>query len=160
MAKVYAVKKGHKTGIFYSWPECQESIKGYSGAEFKSFPTEDDAIAYLGGFVDEKPMSNVIECKRDKECNIFVIGSFDNTKQIGGFGIRLESLRMKQDYYIGVLPNEEKGSVIYSEVLGSLVALQLAKELGYKVIRLYANNEGIVKMLRKDYNVGESVYEK
>ena len=145
MSKIYAIKKGKKTGIFYSWPECQANILGYSGAEYKSFTNEKDAIAYLGGFVEEKPTSNVIQCKKDRECNVYVMGSYDNNTKIGGFGIRIETVKTKQDYYIGVLAQEEKGSVIYSELVGSLVALQLAKQLGYKVIRLYANNEGIVK---------------
>ncbi|MDR0355568.1 MAG: RNase H1/viroplasmin domain-containing protein [Deltaproteobacteria bacterium] len=28
--KFYAVKTGRTTGIFETWPECQESIKGFS----------------------------------------------------------------------------------------------------------------------------------
>lgn len=47
--KVYAVRKGRKSGLFYSWPVCQEQIKGYSGAEYKSFPTEEEAKKYLAG---------------------------------------------------------------------------------------------------------------
>ena len=27
--KVYAVKKGKQTGLFYSWNECKESVSGY-----------------------------------------------------------------------------------------------------------------------------------
>ena len=66
MSKIYAIKKGKKTGIFYSWPECQANILGYSGAEYKSFTNEKDAIAYLGGFVEEKPISNVIQFNKDR----------------------------------------------------------------------------------------------
>ena len=42
-------EKGAKSGLFYSWPACQEQIKGYSGAEYKSFKTEQEASAYLAG---------------------------------------------------------------------------------------------------------------
>lgn len=45
--KVYAVKNGRKTGLFYSWPECQEQIKGFKGALFKGFPSEEAAQEYL-----------------------------------------------------------------------------------------------------------------
>ena len=31
--KIYAVRKGHKTGLFDSWAECQKATAGYSGAE-------------------------------------------------------------------------------------------------------------------------------
>ena len=31
--KIYAVRKGHKTGLFNTWAECQKATAGYSGAE-------------------------------------------------------------------------------------------------------------------------------
>ena len=43
--KFYAVKKGRQTGIFLTWAQCQEQVKGYPGAIFKSFPTKEDALA-------------------------------------------------------------------------------------------------------------------
>ena len=33
--KIYAVRKGHKTGLFYTWDECKKAVYGYSGAEYK-----------------------------------------------------------------------------------------------------------------------------
>ncbi len=41
--KFYAVKKGHKKGIFESWDECKKNINGYSGAIYKSFKTLNEA---------------------------------------------------------------------------------------------------------------------
>ena len=29
--KIYAVRKGHKTGLFATWAECQKAVSGYSG---------------------------------------------------------------------------------------------------------------------------------
>ena len=34
--KIYAVRKGNKTGLFYSWDECK-AVHGYSGAEYMDF---------------------------------------------------------------------------------------------------------------------------
>lgn len=47
--KIYAVRKGRKTGLFYSWDECKLSTTGFSGAEFKSFKSTEEANAYLAG---------------------------------------------------------------------------------------------------------------
>lgn len=47
-SKYYAVKKGKKVGIFSSWDDCSEQVKGYSGAMFKSFKTKEEAEEYLG----------------------------------------------------------------------------------------------------------------
>ena len=57
--KFYAVKKGLTTGIFDTWEKCQAAVKGYPGAEFKGFATEEEARAYLDPEVettfDRKP---------------------------------------------------------------------------------------------------------
>jgi len=45
--KYYAVLKGRKTGIFTNWQECEEQVKGFSGAVYKSFKTREEAEAAL-----------------------------------------------------------------------------------------------------------------
>jgi hypothetical protein len=45
--KVYAVKKGHQTGILDNWVDCQAATKGFSSPEFKSFTNREEAEAYL-----------------------------------------------------------------------------------------------------------------
>ncbi|PIG92945.1 viroplasmin family protein [Gloeocapsopsis sp. IPPAS B-1203] len=45
--KYYAVFKGRETGIFTSWAECEEQIKGFSGALYKSFKTREEAALGL-----------------------------------------------------------------------------------------------------------------
>lgn len=46
--KYYAVLKGRQTGIFTTWAECEEQIKGFSGALYKSFKTRGEAEEALG----------------------------------------------------------------------------------------------------------------
>jgi ribonuclease HI len=41
--KVYAIKKGIKTGIFNTWDECQKLVTGYKGAVYKSFTSLEEA---------------------------------------------------------------------------------------------------------------------
>lgn len=47
MGKWYAVRKGFTTGLFDTWAACEKQVKGYKGAEYKSFPTETQAREYL-----------------------------------------------------------------------------------------------------------------
>ena len=42
--KYYTVWKGHKTGVFETWPECQLQIKNFQGAQYKSFATKATAV--------------------------------------------------------------------------------------------------------------------
>lgn len=46
--KVYAVKKGRKTGIYHSWDECKAQTHRYNGAVYKSFKTLQEAQQFLG----------------------------------------------------------------------------------------------------------------
>jgi ribonuclease HI len=41
--KYYVVWDGVNPGIYTSWTDCQLQIKGYKGAKYKSFDTEEDA---------------------------------------------------------------------------------------------------------------------
>ena len=47
--KCYAIRKGNRIGIVYSWDECKSAISGYSGAEYRGFNDEEEAVAYLNG---------------------------------------------------------------------------------------------------------------
>lgn len=57
MAKVkyYGVKKGLVPGVYTSWDECKAQVDGFSGAEYKSFKTEEEANDYVN---IEKEVSN------------------------------------------------------------------------------------------------------
>lgn len=46
-SKFYAVKTGKVPGIYTTWDECQANVKGFSGAKYQSFTTEEDARAFM-----------------------------------------------------------------------------------------------------------------
>ncbi len=51
--KYYVVWEGNNTGVFDSWAVCQQQIKGYPNAKYKSFPSKEAAeAAYHGNFYD------------------------------------------------------------------------------------------------------------
>jgi ribonuclease HI len=47
---MYAVAKGRVNGIFTTWKECQQSIKGFSGAKYKKFETREDAEHFIQSY--------------------------------------------------------------------------------------------------------------
>ncbi|KAL8841790.1 MAG: hypothetical protein Q9170_000823 [Blastenia crenularia] len=47
--KFYAVRIGHQPGIYHTWADCLEQVKGFKKALFKSFPTLTDAERFLAG---------------------------------------------------------------------------------------------------------------
>lgn len=52
-SKYYVVWKGRKTGVFGSWKECEEQVKGFEGAIYKSFTSQHQAVEAFGRFPDE-----------------------------------------------------------------------------------------------------------
>ena len=88
--KVYAVKKGHKTGIFDNWAECQAATKGFSGPEFKSFTTREEAEAYLEDrdvWVDQVAKDN-----SEWYLVAFTDGSFDKDLKRYSYGVQFRNL--------------------------------------------------------------------
>ncbi len=64
--KFYAVRVGRNVGIFRTWEECQSSVHGYRDAQFKSFPTLQEAEAYLTG---SRPKHCYVGWRRPAEGN-------------------------------------------------------------------------------------------
>lgn len=89
--KVYAVKIGRKTGIFYNWDECNKQVKGFSGAIYKSFKNINDAKEYLGinenkNTIVNKEIKNTTEhSTKDRvfSTDIYIDGKINNnTREI------------------------------------------------------------------------------
>ena len=47
--KFYAVKRGVRPGVYETWSACEPLVKGFPGAIYKSFPTRQEAEAFVGG---------------------------------------------------------------------------------------------------------------
>ena len=45
--KFYAVRKGVRPGIYYTWAECESLVKYFSDVQFKSFRTREEAQRYM-----------------------------------------------------------------------------------------------------------------
>ena len=144
--KYYAVKKGNKTGIFMSWDECKEAIKGFPIPEYKSFLTEAEAKAFL----DEKDiiMENEIKPRLDKgEVVAFVDGSYDETIKAYGSGVYLfvpngDILEWNQK------GNNEKYidmKNVAGEIIASLMAIDWAWKNEYSVINVFHDYVGVEK---------------
>jgi ribonuclease HI len=53
--KHYVVWKGRTPGIYSNWPQAEAQVKGFAGAEFKSFESRSEAeLAYTARYADYK----------------------------------------------------------------------------------------------------------
>ena len=67
--KYYAVRAGRTPGIYTSWDACKAQVDGFANASFKSFPTKEEAEAFLG--------NNTKENKIEDEALAYVDGSYN-----------------------------------------------------------------------------------
>ena len=56
--KYYAFRVGHNPGIYVTWSDCEMQVKGFPGAQYKSFPTEVEAKDYMGSINTPKSARN------------------------------------------------------------------------------------------------------
>ena len=162
--KIYAVKKGKTTGLFYSWDECKDATNGYPGAEFKGFGTEAEARAYLEGkeeisieeiFAEEIPaeeqakeeLQSHTEKLDENQVIAYVDGSFDKTIGKYSFGciLLIPGGRIIKESGNGNEPESLAIRNVAGEMLGAMYAAQWALVNGYEFIELRYDYEGIEK---------------
>lgn len=137
-AKFYAVRKGRKTGIFRTWDECRASVHGFSGSEYKSFGTLEEAQTFLQGVQKE-------EVEEDR-LRIYVDGSFHAGTGEFSYGMvvllkeGIQTFHKKyDDKELAAMHN------VAGEIKGAEAAMRYAMEHGIRKIAIYHDYEGIAK---------------
>lgn len=157
--KIYAVRKGKTTGIFYSWDECSASVNGYPGAEYKSFTTKEEANSYLGNSFaiqieeEKKAQKNTAFDGTESTLTAYVDGSFDPSIGKYAFGCILltpdgEIIRESGN---GQDPESLAIRNVAGEMLGAMYAVQWAINHGYPSLTIYYDYEGIAKWAQGDW---------
>lgn len=150
--KYYAVRDGRTIGIFESWEECKKQTEGYQGAEYKSFSTREEALAYLNR--EESPADlNREELKLpfDTLC-AFVDGSFDaKTNRYGSGMVLLYQGKEKTFYKAGSHPTLVSMRNVAGEITASVMAMRYAVANGFPSLVIYHDYEGIAKWCRGEW---------
>ena len=151
--KIYAVRKGHKTGLFNTWAECQKATAGYSGAEFRGFTEKEEALAFLNMETTKtvsgdksKEAAGVVEVPENMVI-AYVDGSFE--KSIGRYAFGCVLLTPDgQEIRESGSGSDPAGVAIRNvagEMLGALNAVKWAQENGYPAVEIRYDYEGVEK---------------
>jgi viroplasmin and RNaseH domain-containing protein len=145
--KVYAVRKGRKNGLFYTWPQCQEQIKGFSGAEYKSFKTEEEANTYLTGAANNVILPPLpMEELSDDMMLAYVDGSYNIATKEYSAGVVI--LWKGQEITFSQKGNDSElvgMRNVAGETMGAKIAMAYALEQGVHTVVIYHDYEGIEK---------------
>ena len=151
--KIYAVRKGHKTGLFNTWAECQKATAGYSGAEFRGFTEKEEALAFLNMETTKtvsgdksKEAAGVVEVPENMVI-AYVDGSFE--KSIGryafGCGLLTPDGQEIRESGSGSDPAGVAIRNVAGEMLGAMNAVKWAQENGYPAVEIRYDYEGVEK---------------
>lgn len=156
--KIYAVKKGHTTGIFNSWAECQTAISGFSGAEYKGFETEDEARAYLDD-IDIIMENDIAPRLSAGKVVAFTDGSFDADKQAYGSGVCIFDPQGNSIELSSKGNNVKYVDLrnIAGEIIAVLNAVDWAWKNGYEQITVFYDYEGIGKWASGEWKTNKSL---
>ena len=135
LKKYYAVRIGHKPGIYYSWRECKSQIHKFPGAIYKSFQNLSEAQEFIK--VTEKKSIN-------NSSYAYVDGSFNKFTKYYGYGGFI--MHKNQKYIIqgkGNEPNLVEMRNVAGEIIGCQETCKKAIQLGIKDIDIFYDYAGI-----------------
>lgn len=64
----YSVFKGFHKGIYRSWKDCEKEVKGYKGAIYKKFKTENEAKVFLKDGLTKEDKNDIMKVYTDGSC--------------------------------------------------------------------------------------------
>lgn len=141
--KFYAVRNGRKIGIFNTWDECSSYVKGYKGAEYKSFKTKEEAELYVKN--QERQIFDLNKNKiKDNELIAYVDGSYNQNTKVFGYGVVIIDVNGEHTFN-GFDDNEKyiDHRNVAGEIYGSIEAIKYAMEKGKSKIYLHFDYMGI-----------------
>lgn len=148
--KYYAVRKGRKTGVFATWAECQKQVTGFSGAEFKSFGTMEEARLFVGS---NEPAACDIAAENGVPAQnlpdgaiAYVDGSYRS--DTGEFSYGMVILQDGEEHTFCQKMTDKELALMHNvagEIKGSEAAMQYAMDHNIPEITIYHDYEGIAK---------------
>lgn len=155
--KFYAVKSGHETGIFKSWPECQAAVNGYTNPIFKGFLTEDEAEAFLAG--DDIYFKQIENDLADGYVVAYTDGSYDEGTNQYAYGICIfDSTGQEVNLYnkVNYAPFAPSRNIA-GEIFGVLTAMDWAVSNGCEKIKIYHDLEHVAKWATGEYKADSEI---
>lgn len=165
--KYYAVRTGRNPGIYDTWDECKKQVDGFSGAEYKSFKSEDEAKLYC---TKDKPVEVSVsgnepvtktEIPNNALCSsntavVFVDGSYNSSTNEYGYGVYITQGSRKQ-VLCGKGMCKEGGRNVEGEVAGARAALSfLVDKTSCNSVVLYHDYQGIGSWADGDWKANKN----
>lgn len=139
----YGVKGGRNPGIYNTWTECENEVKGYKGAKYKKFKTFEEARDFVESNED-KSDDLLIKNMKDDEIVAYVDGSFSLELSSYSYGVVIftkegkETLSGKSNN-LGFLEMRN----VAGELRAAMEAMKYALSNGKRILYLHYDYKGI-----------------
>lgn len=151
MPKYYAVRNGRKTGIFDTWSFTEKQVRGFPGAQYKSFISKKDAENYLS------PKS--VQANKNNNCQAYVDGSFSKVKEQYGSGIIIiEKGDVKEEISLsGKNKDFLESYQVAGEVEGALEAMRWGIKNSVSDISIFYDYQGIESWALGEWKANKAI---
>ncbi len=145
--KYYAVRKGRSPGIYSNWEDCRNQIYQFSGAEYKSFQSRQEAEDFIRG-AQHTPQSLPPSQPGKPEIEIWVDGSCipsSGEDLLLGWGllVKRNGQEIHRDFGNDIPSEASEHRNVAGEILGILKALEWCKKTGVTEVTLYYDYQGL-----------------
>lgn len=165
----YAVKNGIELGIFETWAECEERVKGFKGAKYKKFETLEEAETYMAEETvsvskDERRNRDydqlITKILNDGDLVVFTDGGYNSKEEIAGYGVYILEPKGTKPIEISDIVRTDKfkdSNNITPEIMAVINAFDWAISNGYDRITIFHDYVGIGKWGKKEWKAKSDI---
>lgn len=158
----YAVQKGKVPGIYDTWKECEENVRGVPGAVYKKFSVREEAEEFLKGKGYGSSPSEVKRSTKKEEdfflhppkgeMVAYVDGSYDVKDHSYSYGVLLFYDGKKEEYAKRFFEEEDRDMRnVAGEIKGAMRAMERCVELKIPKLTVYYDYMGIEKWAKGEW---------
>ncbi|BCR35552.1 ribonuclease H1 domain-containing protein [Mariniplasma anaerobium] len=175
MGKLYAVKVGRNIGVYDTWKECENEVKGFKGAKFKKVDSRDEGLEYINSkepvIVVEIKTEESVDNMTDEEIVAYITsgyavaftdGSYKDSEQAYTYGlVMIDNVNLKYDTAYAKR-NHELYLVsrnVSGEVFAVIEAIQYSISHNYEKLLICHDYEGIPKWISGEWEAKTKISE-
>lgn len=147
--KFYGVRRGRRTGIFESWEACLAQVHQFPGAEYKAFPTREEAEAFVRlssakqsttKTKSKKSSPSIIEIWVDGSC----IPRGHGSLRLGwGLLVKKNGVEIHRDKGNDIPHEAVEHRNVAGEILAILKAIKWCQSQGISEMTIYYDYQGL-----------------
>lgn len=138
--KFYAVKVGKIPGVYETWADCQKQINRFSGAIYKGFATQEEAMAFIGEGENKQGK------REDTQAIAYVDGSYDSITNAFSYGVVFSYHGQELHFSKKFIDNDlAEMNNVAGEIKGAEAAMQYCLDNNIPDVTIYHDYEGIAK---------------